>query len=437
MLRADFLNFKKIVLKKNGVRFYYLVDKKEYSFFTSFGERKITLDERQKYLVAANIGLSYLIDLAIISFPKKIIVETIKLNDDALNFWKETYEKLGMERVFKEKLPVSLLTCRWINEGKIISPSSTLKRGKNILLAMSGGKESLSALKIFEKKKATKNLTLFFLHYPDRNWYWGKKVYEKLKEKYPTIKIRSEITNLSKLSKFYGYKSKDYPQFVIGNIIFNALLYGDNFSYLIINNEYSSNFGNGIYHGKEVNHQYDKTIYFAKKVNRYIQKYLNKNFLYFSLFFGFYEYKITEIFFSNSKYLDIWTSCNECNSKFRFCTNCPKCAFTYLISLPFTSKEFLKRYFKKDLLKNLEIYRPLMDFKAQKPLDCVGEKKEVWMALFQLYKQKKELDSPVMIYFLKNIFPKIKKRMKLIERELEKEHTRLVYIPKGFKFLID
>jgi len=436
MQRAKVLNFKKIKIKKEGLRFYYLIDGKEYSFFTSFKDSKITLNNKQKYLVAANIGLSYMLDLAMISLPQKIVIEAIKLANGALNFWKETYKRLAIERIYEENLATSLLDAEWMNKSNIkISPLKS-NLNHNVLLAMSGGKESLTALKIFENNNITTNLTLFFLHYPDRNWYWGKKVYEKLKKKYNAIKIRSEITNVSNLLKLYSCKSKDYPVFVMGNLIFNALLYGDQFSYLVINNEYSSNFGNAVYQSKKVNHQYDKTIFFAKKINQYIHKYINKNFIYFSPFFGLYEYKIAEIFFSDSKYFDIWTSCNESNSKFNFCAKCPKCAFIYIISLPLITKQFLKKYFRKDLLQDIKLCKPLMDFNAKKPLSCVGEKKEVWFALYQIHKQKKDLNSPVMIYFLENIFPKIKNKIKLIKKDLLKEHTNLVYVPKQFRSLI-
>jgi hypothetical protein len=437
MRRAGVLVFEKLKIKKKGFRCYYLIDKKEYSFFTSFSDLKPILDERQKYLVSANVGLSYLLDLAIISLPKKVVIKPIKLKEEALNFWKRTYEKLVIERIYAEKLKTSSSDAKWFNKSNIkISPTKP-DSNHNTLLAISGGKESLAVLKMFENKKMAKKITLFFLQYPDRNWYHGKKVYEKLKKKYEAIKIRTEISNLSKLVELYDYKSKNYPTFVIGHLIFNALLYGDRFKYLIINNEYSSNFGNALYQGRKVNHQYDKTISFAKEVNQYINKYINKNFIYFSPFFGFYEYKIAEIFFSNPKYFDIWTSCNNSNSKFNFCARCPKCAFTYVISLPFTTKKFLKKYFRKDLLQDLKLYKPLIDFHSPKPLECVGEKKEVWFALYQIYKQKKDKDSPVMLYFLKNIFPRIKSKIKLIEKDLKKEHTNFIYFPTEFKFLFN
>jgi len=41
-----------------------------------------------------------------------------------------------------------------------------------------------------------------------------------------------------------------------------------------------------------------------------------------------------------------------------------------------------------------------------------------------------------MVYFLENIFPKIKNKIKLIKKDLLKEHTNLVYVPKQFRSLI-
>ena len=62
--------------------------------------------------------------------------------------------------------------------------------------------------------------------------------------------------------------------FLIGQLIFNSLLYSDKIDYLIIGNKYSSNFGNANYRGRLVNHQFDKTIQFVERVNDYIKNIL-------------------------------------------------------------------------------------------------------------------------------------------------------------------
>jgi len=434
MKRANELIFERLAFSNRGVRFFYLIDNKLYSYFSTLDNSKIELDYDTKHCIAAHIGLSYLIDLANICCPKRIKIKTIKLSPEQLDFWKWIYENIAIERAYDEKNKLLFLNTHWETFGKIFDLKNTKNkvRKKRILLAVSGGKESLTVLKIFEEAKA--KILLFFFDYLDKNSFCAKRAYAKLAKKYPLFKINSSISHTDALSK--KYRCKDYSLFVIGQLIFNALLVKDEFDYLVIGNEYSSNFGNTIYRGQPVNHQFDKTIEFAQKVNTYVREFIDNDFTYFSPFFGFYEYKIAKRFFSDKKYLDIWTSCNNSNKKHNFCCQCSKCAFIYIVSLPFINNTILNKHFWKNPLKNLGLCKPLIDFDEIKPTDCVGEKEECWLSLYKASKNRNYSSLPVVEFFGTNILPKIQQKLSLIESKINEEHTKYKYIPKEFKKLV-
>jgi hypothetical protein len=426
--RARAFVFDRLRLTRHGVRFHYQIDGAEYSYFTATRAAPPTLEPGPLYLAAAHAGLAYLIDLATLCLPETVVVRPLRLPRAALAFWRDTYRRLAMERVYAERLDVACLDADWVSAGDVRPRRLCPPAGRPPLLAMSGGKESLTALKLFGDAPG---LGLFFLQYPARSWFHLSRVHEDLKDQYPTLRVRAEMNNTDRLMRDHG--CAEYYTFVIGQVVFHALLYGDRYRHLIIGNEHSANFGNAVHQGRPVNHQYDKSLHFARRVNAYVRAYVNRDFTYFSPFFGLYEYRIARLFFADDRYLPVWTSCNYSSRRANFCCRCPKCAFTYIISLPVCGRDFLRRYFPADPLDDLALCRPLLEAGAAKPLDCVGEKKEVWLALYHVWKEGKAPGSPVVRHFVENLLPRIRRDLPALERELNAEHTGLAYVPDEFR----
>lgn len=427
MKRAELLVYKDFRPTKNGFRFYYQIDNEEYSFWLSADPARIEIDNESRELVSGHIGLSFLVDLAVICIPKKIIVDALSLSDAQLELWKWVYEQGSLERAYFEKIDLFFLETIWeINREPVIPCMFRKTRVlEKVAISMSGGKESITALNLL---KNYPHLSLLFFDCNDKNSFYMRKASDRLKKDYDFYQINTNIGHTGKLLKIY--ECKYYAMFLIGHLIFNSLLYSDKIDYLIIGNEYSSNFGNATYKGKMVNHQFDKTIEFAERINDYIKNYFNGVIEYTSPFFGLYEYRIAELFFSDNDYLDIWTSCNNSNSKRNFCCKCPKCAFIYMISLPFVEKSILDRYFSENPFKNLKLCKPLIDLDSEKPVDCVGEKKECWVALYKILEQNKDNESRVVQYFKQEILPKIKQDLQEMELEVTTEHSKFKHFPE-------
>jgi UDP-N-acetylmuramoylalanine--D-glutamate ligase len=160
-------------------------------------------------------------------------------------------------------------------------------------------------------------------------------------------------------------------------------------AYVVVSNEFSSSFGTIVENGDDVNHQWSKSIEFEKLFQDYIVEALTPNVRYFSLLRPFYELRIVEQFTKiGKKYFEIFSSCNRNFSHShdgkRWCSECPKCAFAFLMLAAFLPPVELLKIFPKNLLEEenlLPLFKDLLGFGTMKPFDCVGTFEESQIAL--------------------------------------------------------
>ena len=429
MNRASILIFQSFNSKNNNYTFKYLIDDTPYEI-TLKHSIETSLEESKKNSVLFNLGMCYTLDLAELTLPKKVVIN-FNLSELQLHFWKTIYQEVTKEKLYRDKLDLSLLENDWAsNNTKPGYDKFSLKNNSSpVMLCLTGGKESLTLLKLLKGKF---DLLLFFLN-PENKAYRNK-VFDRVKDEFPTVKTESNrFLIIKELEKKYG------SRLASGVDMFHLTLHGLllNTKYVLIGNEYSANFPNATYQGFQINHQYVKTIYFSKKVNWYIENFITNDFKYYSPFFGLYEYKIAERLFDNKDYLEVWTSCNRSTDEINFCCNCHKCAFTYLIGLVYTSQDYLKNYFSRDLLEDVELFRPLVDFTGEKPLDCVGDKEEVWVALNELSKRYAFKDKAVIKYFKQFIYPNIEKDLADFKQQVSSIQKVPQTLPKELQEIID
>lgn len=179
---------------------------------------------------------------------------------------------------------------------------------------------------------------------------------------------------------------------------------------IAFSNEKSADEGNVRYLGKTINHQWAKSSQFEKMFREYSKKYLAKNINYFSYLRKYNELEISKMLTKYPQYFPVFSSCNAgmkmnargtLHAKERWCGNCPKCLFVYLMLYPFLDKKQLLEIFGKDFFENrglLSIMEELIGEKTIKPFECVGTKKESKMAFkLSLKKSKKEKNIPYLL----------------------------------------
>jgi hypothetical protein len=157
-------------------------------------------------------------------------------------------------------------------------------------------------------------------------------------------------------------------------------LYG--YRYIVFANESSANeatLKDG--QGREVNHQYSKSLAFEQGFVTVVKQHVSPDIEYFSLLRPFSEIAITRQFSEMTEFHEIFSSCNRnfhqdgSHIKGRWCKDCPKCRFATLALAPFLSPQQLLVIQAADLLdeeKQLQGYKALCGLGEHKPFECVG-----------------------------------------------------------------
>lgn len=154
-------------------------------------------------------------------------------------------------------------------------------------------------------------------------------------------------------------------------------------THIAVSNERSSNEGNVMFHGHEINHQYSKTYEFEKAFQTYMGQYFEQAPFYFSIMRPLFELQIARSFANyirnNEALAMLFRSCNRGQKTNSWCGECPKCLFTYSVLYPFVSTEQLVNIFGADLYTKTELLPFALELLGQatkKPLECVGTHEE-------------------------------------------------------------
>ena len=138
-----------------------------------------------------------------------------------------------------------------------------------------------------------------------------------------------------------------------------------------------------------VNHQWSKSIEAQQSLQDVLgpQAGLSAG-AYFSVLRPYSELQIARFFSSLREYHPVINSCNRAFRQgvddARWCADCDKCRFIFLILSPFLPPSALTRMFADNLLDNpeqLEGYRALLGLHEHRPFECVGEQAESMVAM--------------------------------------------------------
>jgi len=337
-----------------------------------------------------------------ISYYKLYCSKKIKINYSLLkeeaDFWNSFYKNGLGEFFYRNKLDPAIFPGFAFdkNSSKNTSPKNyRLKRNAKFLVGVSGGKDSIVAVELLKKYGA--DFSAIFIETQKTPPPLVDNIIEKMEV--ASFKVRRCLDE-KLFDKKIGYYSGHIP---ISGIyaflgILSAIFY--HYSYFVVANEFSSNFGNLRYKGKIINHQWSKSSEFENLFQNHVKKFISSDLLYFSLIRPFYEIRVAEMFVGLKKYLHDFSSCNnnfkiqpekeEFSENRLWCGRCPKCIFVFLILSPFLSKEELISIFGRNLFQDVGILATLCDilgFGKSKPFDCVGTYAEA-RAAFYLSREK-------------------------------------------------
>jgi len=362
--------------------------------------------------------------------PKEIILNDIHLSKEQADFWNTVYTKGLGEFFYQNKLDFHNLISFPIS-GSTSTPIS-FPRQDRCLVGIGGGKDSIVAGELL--KELHKDFTAFVVNeHPIK-----EQTIELLGVESLVIKreIDPQLLMLNKRDDVYN-GHVPFSAFIAFISLFTALLY--DYRYAIFANEESASYGNVTYLGEEINHQWSKSLVFEDLFQQYVKTFVTPDVEYFSILRPFSEIAIAGRFARCPQYFPVFSSCNknfritEKTDK-RWCGECPKCAFTFLMLAAFLPKETVVGIFGQDLLAKeslVQTYKELLGVVAVKPFDCVGTPEEVTVA-FSLVRRKNEYEGDVsMEFFTAVVLPKMTDIARLEDKvfALSTNHK----IPKAFQ----
>ena len=384
--------------------------------------------------LAFHLGLIEVLSYWKATCSPEIEIQAGKLDRDMIAWWKDLIVN-GMGQFFYEN------KINW--KGSEFLKISSKRKGNNslkvfnkklkdkLLIPVGGGKDSALTLAILEKEK--KNIQCFSLN-PTGS---ATKVMEIGECSNPIIvkrKIDPMLLELNRKGFLNGHTP--FSAYIAFLSVLIAVIFDK--KYIVLSNERSSNEGNVIYLGKEINHQYSKSFDFEKKFRRYSNKYLAEDVEYFSFLRPLYEIQIAKLFSKHPEYFKAFLSCNEAyktNSGTKkkigkWCCNCPKCLFVFACLYPFIGKQEMLRIFGENLFEKKELLclmKELIGEKSFKPFECVGTQKESLAAFYLSWKKSESIgEKPYLLrWFEKNILikhPKLEKEVKEIMDSWNNKH---------------
>ncbi len=197
-----------------------------------------------------------------------------------------------------------------------------------------------------------------------------------------------------------------------------------------------------VWQGKGVNHQWSKSEDAEKLLHEMLgpQAGLSAG-AYFSLLRPYSEVHIARYFAALTDYHPVVMSCNRAFrlgvEDARWCGDCDKCRFIFLILSPFIPATSLTRMFADNLLDNpsqVEGYRALLGLAEQRPFECVGEQAESLLVFTWIARQSEWQRSAVVRALVLELPELLEPHPDLENQVLGDRHGRIT-LPAPFESL--
>lgn len=358
-------------------------------------------NEFLNYLVF-HVGLVELISYWKAVCSPNVIIKAGYIDEEQIKWFKKLYYYGLGEFFYVNGIDASYEDFMNITCDSIKQEYNVTYNGIGNLIPIGGGKDSVVSLELLKEyydinnpfiinpKDVTKSCA-YVAAYDDNQIITVKRTIDK---------------NLIELNK-EGYLNGHTPFSALVAFLsyLTAYIYGK--KYIILSNESSANESTVV--GTKINHQYSKTYEFENDFNNYTKKYFNIDIKYFSLLRPLSEFQIGMLFSNYEKYHQVFKSCNVGSKElpWKWCCNCPKCLFVYIILSPKLYKNKLIKIFGEDLFNKEELlntYKELIGDAKTKPFECVGTINEVRYAsslvINKLEQEKEEL--PYLLKYFKD-----------------------------------
>ncbi len=346
--------------------------------------------------LAFHLGLAEMISYWKCACPRRVVVQAGRLEPASLNWWQRLFFEGLSEFIYVNRIqadPESWVKIEAAPGSEKPLPERTMSGS---LLPIGGGKDSALSLDILEKMNQA---PLLFAINPIAATERINQLADPAGERTVTLK-RTIDPHLIALNK-EGYLNGHTPFSAVVAFAAVGAAYLTGTKSVVLSNETSANEANTVYNGYEINHQYSKSLHFERLFRDYNSRFFFPSVNYFSLLRPLHEYTIARAFAKLERFLLLFNSCNRGGRADRWCGECPKCLFSFIILSPFITPDRLETIFGANLLKKGDL-KPLFNEltgldEAHKPLECVGTYEEVKLALCETLRQSFYQTPPVLL----------------------------------------
>jgi len=332
-----------------------------------------------------NIGLIELVSYWKATCSPQIVIHNYTLDKAQQKWWRKLYYKGLSEFFYQNEIDCKRNNFVRFSFAADVKPYidlkfSSLKKDIRKIVPIGGGKDSVVTLEELRKK----SVVIPFIINPRGATLDCARVagFNSIND---IVILEREIDAKLLYCNEQGYLNGHTPFSAM--LAFYTLLvsYGTGVRDIALSNEASANEPTVL--GTEVNHQYSKSEEFERDFQKYLLKYMNDCAYYYSALRNLSELQIAEKFAQHPQYFSVFRSCNVGSKENRWCCNCPKCLFAYIILAPFIDKNRRLEIFGEDLLNKKEMklyFYQLIGKQVTKPFECVGTVEEVVTALRML-----------------------------------------------------
>ncbi len=344
--------------------------------------------------LAFNLGLVELISYWKCACSPLVQIKAGYINEEQIKWWKMQYF-LGLgEFFYTNKIETSredFMNIEVLAKKKVDDTHKIDHEKSGCLIPVGGGKDSNVTLELLNHIKED-NLC-YMINYKLTAMLCAKAAgYQEDEILIANRSLDKKLLDMNKEGYLNGHTP--FSAIVAFSSVLSAFLFDK--KYVVLSNESSANESTVV--GTEVNHQYSKSYKFEQDFIEYEKQYVNSKVHYFSLLRPFSEFQIAKFFAKQEKYHSVFRSCNVGSKEDKWCCNCSKCLFVYIILSPFLSLEHLAKVFGSDMLNNeslIPIFDQLIGSAPEKPFECVGTCDEVntaiCMVIDRLQGEKKPL----------------------------------------------
>ena len=354
---------------------------------------------------AFHIGMMEMINYWKATCCPNVVVKAGYINDEQINWFKKLYFYGLGELFFTNGIKTTIDDFMNIKcESSQVYHDVKNENNSGYLIPIGGGKDSCVTLECLKNEGDNYCLIVnpkpVTLECADIAGYGDDRIVTVIR------KIDSNLLELNKQGYINGHTPFSamlaFLSYFIADIIGKK--------YIALSNESSANESN--VDGEKINHQYSKSVEFENDFRYYSAKYLKRNTEYFSFLRPLNELQIAMTFSKFEKYHKVFKSCNVGSKEkvWKWCCNCPKCLFVYIILSPFLYKEKLVNIFGEDLFERQDLQTTFVELTGNgdtKPFECVGTYEEVCFAISKTIDNLESSGTaklPYLLQFYKNNF---------------------------------